>query len=160
METDNSEAPKTDAQQHELIKRRDAAQALLDKWQGESFRMGERDCVRMMAEHVRRMGHSVKLPPEGSYRTALGAVRKLRELGHASLADAIDSLGLERIAPASALTGDLIELRGETDDGDEAKSLTALTVAMGNGRVLGFHEVGCVVMQPLEYLNAWRVVPK
>jgi hypothetical protein len=147
------------ATDHELVIRRDAAQKLLDNWKDKKFRMGDRDCVRLTAEHLREMGYQVKIPPIYSYKTLLGATKKLKELGFETLAAAVDDLGLERIAPAFALVGDLIELAGENDKGEEA-TISALTVAMGNGRVLGFHEVGCVVMQPLEYKAAWRVVPK
>lgn len=146
-------------QTHELIRRRDAAQTLLDEWQKKSFKMGERDCVRLVAHHLRRMGYKVKLPAKNSYGTLLSATKKLKALGHENLAAAVDALGLERIAPAAAIVGDIIELAGEDDGGEEAP-ISALTVAMGNGRVLGFHDVGCVVMQPLTYRAAWRVVPK
>jgi hypothetical protein len=145
---------------HVLIQRQRHAQTTLDKWRDTSFKLGERDCVRMVADHLRRNGYRVKLPAKGSYSTALSATRKLRELGFETVAGAVGALGFEVITPASAITGDIIELPGEYDDGRESP-LSALCIALGNGRALGFYDgVGCVVLQPLEYKSAWRVVPQ
>jgi hypothetical protein len=147
-------------QDHELVVRQRHAQALLDKWKDKSFILGERDCVRLVADHLRRCGHSIKIPAKGSYRTAISALRKLKEAGHGSLSEALDTLGFERIAPAAAILGDIIELRGEDETGKESP-LGAMTVVMGNGRVLGFYDgVGCAVLQPNEYQAAWRVSPR
>jgi hypothetical protein len=145
---------------HELVVRQRATQTLLDNWKDKSFVLGERDCVRLVADHLRRCGYKIKAPAKGSYRTFFSAIRKLKEAGHDSLSDALDSLGLERVTPAATILGDIIELPGEDDTG-ERSALGAMTVALGNGRVLGFYDGhGCVVMQPLEYEAAWRVTPR
>lgn len=141
---------------HALIRRRDAAQATLDAWSTRPMRLGEADCVRMTAAHLRRLGHRVKLPPAGAYRTVNSAVKALRARGWETLAEALDAHGLERIAPAAAIVGDVLLMPA-------AHELGALVVCMGNGRVAGWHDDhagGAVVMQPLEMLAAWRAEPR
>lgn len=141
-----------------LVRRRDAAQDALDSWRPRKWRMGEHDCLRMFARHARKLGHRVKIPPARSYRTVRGALRKLEEWGQPTLPDFIDSLGFERIAPAAAIVGDLLQLPSEDP------RLPALTVALGNGRVVGWHEAiphgGADVLEPLEFVTAWRIDPE
>ncbi len=137
----------------EMMTRVAATQATVDRFKARPFRYGSNDCARMVAFHLKRLGLKVSLAKAGSYRSALGATRALKRLGHDSLAEAIDAMGLTRIAPAAAVVGDIVELPGEAPFG-------ALTVAVGNGRVLGFHEdlVGADILQPREYLAAWRAL--
>lgn len=145
---------------HELILRQKHAQHTLDNWKDKKFRLGEADCARLVADHLRRNGYKVKVPAKGSYRTALSALKALRTLGFDTLAEAVTAVGIEEIAPAATISGDIIELAGEDDDG-KPSPLGAMTISLGNGRVLGFYDgVGCQVLQPLEYKTAWRVVPK
>lgn len=142
---------------HALVRRVKAAQATRDEWWEAPWRMGHADCVRMAASHLRRMGHTVRLPPAGSYRSVRSATMKLNARGFASLADAMDKMGFPRIAPAAALVGDVIELPSEIGE------LGTLTVALGNGRVLGWHDdapKGACVLQPVDWIAAWRVEPK
>ena len=136
-----------------FIIRTRAAQATLDQWSTRPMRLGTSDCVRMTASHLRRLGHKVKLPASGSYRTIRSALKALDERGYASLADALDGMGLERIAPAAAIVGDVLALPAED-------KLGALVVALGNGRVVGYHAdaVGAAVLQPVDYIAAWRAV--
>lgn len=70
-----------------------------------------------------------------------------------TVADAIDAMGLQRIPPAAALPADLVLLPGDGPFGG------SLTMAVGNGRVFGYHEdvVGADILQPLEFVAAWRV---
>lgn len=136
----------------EMVRRVAAAQATLDQWKDKPFRLGTRDCARLVASHLRRMGHKVRLPPSGSYASVRSAAKALRGMGYANLSEAMDGLGLERIAPAAALPGDVIALPDETPVG-------ALAVVLSNRRVVGYHEdcVGAEVLQPVEYLAAWRL---
>jgi hypothetical protein len=138
----------------ELTRRVAAAQATLDRYRDKGFAYGSGDCVQMAAFHLRRMGHVVVLSKGGAYRSALGAVKALRRAGHASIAAALDAHGLERIAPAAAIVGDIVALPAA-----DGSPLEALTVALGNGRVIGWHvEVaGATVMQPVAFAAAWRV---
>ena len=136
-----------------MVRRRDAAQAALDRWSARPMRLGPSGCVRMVAAHLRKLGTKVRLPPSGSYRTVPGAMKALKAAGHASLAEALDAHGLERIAPAAAIVGDILMLPG-------VDRLGALTIALGNGRVVGWHEDvpgGATVLQPVDYVTAWRV---
>jgi hypothetical protein len=132
-----------------------AAQATLDRFKDAPLRLGRNDCARMVAFHLRKLGHRIKLPPSGSYASVRSARRELGKLGFDTLEQALDSFGFERIAPAEAVAGDVIMLPANTE-------LGSLTVAMGNGRTCGWHEdaVGAVVLQPLEYVAAWRITPK
>jgi hypothetical protein len=138
-----------------MVRRVRAAQATLDTWSTRPLKLGTSDCVRMVASHLRRLGYRVKLPPSGSYRTVPGALKALAAAGHASIADALDALGLARIPPAAAAAGDVLLLPA-TD------RLGSLAVAVGNGRVVAYHEdvVGAAVLQPVAFVAAWRVDPR
>ena len=136
----------------ELERRRRAAQATVDRFKGVPFEYGKNDCVRMAAFVLRQLGHRPKLAKAGSYKSAAGAVRALKRAGYATLAEALDAMNLPRIAPAAALPGDIILVPGEAPfDG-------ALHVAVGNGRTLAYHEdlIGADILQPTEYIAAWR----
>lgn len=140
----------------DLIRRRDAAQAALDRFQGRPLVWGRDDCIRLAAFALRKMKRRVSLAKAGEIRSAAGALRALRRTGFADLAAAVDAQGLMRIPPAAALPADLIGLPT-----DEEGFGYALTVCVGNGRVLGFQTGVCGVMQPRPegLLNAvaWRV---
>jgi hypothetical protein len=136
-----------------LLRRQQAAQAALDRFKGEPLVYGKNDCVRLAAFVLRKMGHRPQLAKAGSYSTALGAARALQRAGFEDLAAAVDALGLPRIAPAAAWVADMVLLPAEGPFGG------ALSVAVGNGRVLGYHEDvdGADILQPVQYLAAWRV---
>lgn len=135
-----------------MVRRVVAAQATLEQNRRKAFKLGTRDCVRMVAAHLRRFGRKVKLPPAGSYRSPTTALRRLQERGFATLAEAIDAQGLTRIPPAAAIVGDIVQI-------EAAHPLGALAVVLGNGRVVGYHEdlQGADVLQPLKIELAWRV---
>lgn len=137
-----------------LDRRVAAAQATLDRFKNVPLRLGRNDCARMVAYHLRKLGHRVKLPPSGSNASARSARREMAKLGYETLEQAMDAFRFERIAPTAAVAGDVIML--------PAAELGALTVALGNGRVCGYHEdaAGAVVMQPIDWVAAWRVEPK
>jgi len=133
-----------------------ATQTLLDDWRDRPIDWAKgHHCVRMVAEHLRRLGHKPPLAKAGQFKTPLGGRGALKRLGVASIGEALDKMGFERIPPAAALVGDVIEIPGEPPFG-------ALTVALGFGRVLGWHEdtEGAVVLQPIEYVTAWRINPR
>ena len=136
-----------------LLQRQQAAQAAVARFKGQPLIYGKNDCVRLAAFVLRKMGHRPQLAKAGSYSTALGAVRALERAGYEDLAAAVDALGLPRIAPAAAWVADLVLLPAEGPFGG------ALSVAVGNGRVLGYHEDvgGADILQPVQYLAAWRV---
>ena len=147
---------------HHLVTRAEAAQATLDAWRDRPWRLGTADCVRLAADHLRRLGYKVKLPPVGAYRTVKSAVAALEKAGFASIPAALDAMGLERIVPAAALAGDVIEMAQDEDGGADPR-LATLVIALGNGRVLGWHPDvrGATVLQPLSHmLTAWRAMPQ
>ncbi len=138
----------------EIERRVAAVKATMARFSGKAFAWGRVDCAKLVAFHLRQMGHheSLGLAKAGSYRSALSARRALERAGHASLGAALESVGMVPIPPAAALPGDIIELPGEA-------AFEALTICVGNGRVFGFHQdaVGPVVLQPVSPLTAWRV---
>lgn len=137
----------------EMIRRQQAAQAAVDRFKGQPWQLGKADCVRLAAFVLRKMGHRPQLGKAGTYTTGAGALRALKRAGFETLSEALDALGLERIPPAAARVADIIMIPGEQlFDG-------ALTIAVGNGRVLGFHEDSgaAEVLQPVEMLSAWRL---
>lgn len=139
-----------------MVRRVAAAQATLDRFKDRPFRWGREDCARMTAFHLRRLGHKVKLPPTDGYRTPKAALAALRARGFENLLAAVDAHGFERIPPAAATVGDIIACPGEGPFG------AALHVALGNGRTVGYHEdaVGAAVLQPIDYVAAWRIEPR
>ncbi len=137
----------------EMIRRQQTAQAAVDRFKGQPWELGKNDCVRLAAFVLRRMGHRPQLGKAGTYTTGTGALRALKRAGYDTLSSALDGLGLERVAPAAARVADIVMIPGEAPlDG-------ALTIAVGNGRVLGFHEdIGTAdILQPVEFLAAWRL---
>jgi hypothetical protein len=135
-----------------MVRRVAAAQATLDEFLGKPFQWGRSDCARMIAAHLRRLGYKVQVPSKGSYATPKSALKALRARGFESMADAIDAVGLERIAPAEAVAGDIV-------CGDSGDPFGALGVKLSNGRLLGYHEhiAGAAVLQELNLERAWRV---
>ena len=137
-----------------IVRRRDAAQATLDRFRDRPFRFGRYDCVRLAAFHLRQLGHRPQLARAGSYASALAARRALERAGHRSVAEAVDAL-LPRIAPATALVGDIVQMDAEDD-------LGGLAVLLGGGRAIGYHQdlVGAGVLQPVAIAIAWRADPR
>lgn len=134
----------------ELERRRRAVEKVKARFDGKSFLLGRRDCIRLAGAMLTALGHKVpKIPP---YKNELGALRRLKEQGASNVTELLDGLGLPRIAPAAALMGDLIFMPG---DGD--KAIGSVTVSLGNGAVLGFHDTqpGLVAMRPMTLSVAW-----
>ncbi|KTT70171.1 DUF6950 family protein [Sphingomonas sanguinis] len=138
---------------NEMLRRQRAAQATVDRFRGVPFAYGKNDCARLAAFALRQMGHKPGLAKAGSYSSALGAARALKRLGHDDLASALDALGLLRIPPIAALPSDLVMLPGVGAFGG------AIAMAVGNGRVLGYHEDlgGADILEPIEFVGAWRI---
>jgi hypothetical protein len=137
----------------EMLRRQQAAQAAVDRFKGKAWELGKSDCVRMAAFVLRKMGHRPQLGKAGSYKTGAGSLLALKRAGYNTLAEALDGMGLERVSPASARVADIVMIPGEAPlDG-------ALTIAVGNGRVLGYHQdlAGADILQPVEYIAAWRL---
>lgn len=135
---------------HPMIRRQLAAQSCVDRFFGRPYQPGKRDCVVLALHALSEMG--VEGFDVGRYGTERGAVRAMRRAGFKSLIEGVDSV-LPRIAPASALPGDIIALEAEAG----SPFGCALTVAVGNGRVFGFFEGVGGVVQPIKFVSAWRV---
>lgn len=135
----------------ELVARRSAAQATVDRFKGRVFSYGKDDCVRLAAFVLRKRGHRPQLGKAGSYSSLLGAKRALKRAGYETLAEALDAMGLPRIPPASVLPGDIVMVPADAFDG-------GFGVAVGNGRVIGWHEdlETADICHPLVFVAAWR----
>jgi hypothetical protein len=131
-----------------IIERVMATQKTVDAFKGATFADGTADCVQLVLAHARHMGKRIKIPRYGSRKSAAAA---MRELGFATLSDAMDH-HFRRIEKAQIMAGDIVEMPG-------GNGFSALTIAVGNGRVLGFHEdiPHCDVLQPLMISGAWRI---
>jgi hypothetical protein len=135
-----------------MVDRVALTQATVGRFNGKPFRFGSCDCVRLVAWHLRQFGYRPQLSKGGAYKTANGARAALRKAGFSSVSDALDALGLERIAPAAAWVGDIVQ--GEGDD-----AFGALGVMLGGDAMLGFHEhaAGAGVLRRVHVGTAWRV---
>jgi hypothetical protein len=148
-----------------MIARARVTQATLARFRDRPLAYGSADCVRLAAFHLRGMGHRVSLAKAGAYDSFRGALRAIRQAGHPDLMTAVRAQGLLEIPPAATLAGDLLALQGAGPDGEPVEGFPALMIAAGNGRAIGFLTapdgvVRCGVVQPLEYVTAWRVEPR
>lgn len=135
--------------------RRRATQATADRFREKPFTWGKNDCVRMVAFHLRKLGYRPKLAKAGSYSSALGAKRALARSGHENIGQALDALGLERIAPAMALLGDIVQMPGDS-------GFDALGISLGGQSLLGYHEdlPGAGSLKIIDVVAVWRVMPR
>jgi hypothetical protein len=136
-----------------LIKRQQAVKATMERFHGKSFVLGSVDCMKMVGFHLKRLGIKVPFAKGGPYKSALSAQAALRRAGHKTVMDVMDSLGLERIAPAAALIGDVVACPADNP-------LGALAIVVGNGNMLAFHESHeqPVIMTMGMVDTAWRVL--
>ncbi len=139
-----------------LIERAAAAESTIAKFLGQEFEWGRRDCLRMVAHHLRALKHTPPLRDAGPYSSHLGAHRALKRTGHATLTDWVDSWGLIRIPPAMALTGDVLALPSGAD------AMPSLAIQLSNRRVLAYvPELNVAaathLVEGVVPLAAWRV---
>lgn len=134
-----------------LEKRAKALNETQAKFGTKSFKWGGCDCAKILAFHLRKFGH--KVPKTGGYRSALGAKKRLNELGFETLPELVDSLGLEPIAPAFTVLGDVVSF--ESDD-----PIGGVGIVWGNGNMMCFHESfqTPVIMTMGRIDRAWRVL--
>tara|TARA_R110002073_G_scaffold120601_1_gene262637 strand:- start:14703 stop:15134 length:432 start_codon:yes stop_codon:yes gene_type:complete len=138
---------------HHMIRRQRAAQAAIDTFLGKPLRWGGADCVRLARFHLHKLGVSVPLLQGVRYRSEARAKVELAALGFETLLEAVDATGFTRIAPAMAWCGDIIALPTPPD----APFDIALNIAVGNGRLLGLHQGQFSILQPAQFVAAWRV---
>jgi hypothetical protein len=127
-----------------LIERMLATQKTVDSFKGRKFTNGTADCVQLVLAHARHMGRKIY----GSTKTAAGA---LRQLGFGNLSEAMDK-HFRRVDRHQVMISDIVEMPGDN-------GFSSLSVAVGNGRALGFHESipHCDVLQPVLISGAWRI---
>lgn len=136
----------------ELEKRAKAVKLTADKFGAKSFKWGGCDCAKLVAFHLRKFGY--KVPETGGYRSALGAKKRLSELGFETLPDLVDSLGLKPLPGwAFAKVGDIVSF--QCDD-----SIGGIGIVYGNGNMMCFHEsFQTPVIMTMEKIDkAWGVI--
>lgn len=141
---------------HERNRRARAAQACVDLYLNQPLAWGRRDCITLARTALHKQGVRVPRALKGVRWSSLGtAVRRLNELGFSDLDQVIDAVGLAEISPASAWPGDIVALPGT----DRQPFGCALTIAVGNGKLLGFGEGAdlCGILKPNQFHKAWRV---
>ncbi|MFC3079519.1 DUF6950 family protein [Phenylobacterium terrae] len=138
----------------EPIKRRNAAQAVFDKYFNTPFELGTHDCVHLAAYDLVQLGHDDPLISIGPYETVRGARKALKKAGWSSLEDYLDARGFQRIPPAAALPGDIVGFK-------ETRSVAglALGVALSGGKVMAYVNGGCCYGPPDDGMTAWRIPP-
>lgn len=137
-----------------MLKRARAVQACMDRFAFKPISPGVRDCGKLASHALHMMGRRAKLLNGTRAKSWGGALRYMNLKGFTSLVDMIDALGLERIAPAAALPGDLIAMPAE-----EEGFGCSLAVALDNGRILGLNPASGLIepMIPHQFVCAWRV---
>ena len=135
-----------------MVRRIGAAQACIDRFNGKPYHAANRHCGKLAAHALMKMGRSAKLLTASRHTTEAGAIRYLRQTGFADLVALMDAMGLERIAPAAALPGDIVGLPSGDAFG------CSLSVAVGEGLVLGLVEgADFQILIPHDFVAAWRV---
>lgn len=130
-----------------------AAAACWKRFYGKAYDPGKRDCVKLATHALIKMGHGSG-PVKGlRYSTEAQGYKLLRKAGFKTLPEALDAMGLPRIAPLMAMQGDLIGMAA----GDDNPFGVSLTVAMPDRLVMGFSEGICLTWRPLAYEMAWRL---
>lgn len=93
-----------------LLVRQQAVTACVNRFVGQPLIWGKTDCVKLCALALRKQGHPVPLLKGVRYSSEQTALRRFKEQKLSSLCDAVDALGLVKIAPAMAMPGDLIAM--------------------------------------------------
>ena len=91
----------------DLVRRQIAVAETLKQFRGRPMAWGKRwgNCAALLAYHLQAMGHPAEpVPP---LRNLLAARRDLDRRGCETIAGVVDAQGLERIAPAMMLLGDV-----------------------------------------------------
>lgn len=140
----------------EMLQRAAATQACVTLFAGKPMDWKtRRHCGRLAAQSMMRMGRNAKLLNDCRATTVRGVLTYLRRNKFADLAELMDAMGLERIAPAEARPGDIVALPSAPGDGFGC----SLTVALADGRVLAVNPSNDLFepMIPHVFVGAWRV---
>lgn len=135
----------------ELELRAAATSKTFEKFNQKPLVLGKTDCARMVAFHLRQLGHKFSLLKGGHYSTEVGARMALKKLGVSSLSEIMDQ-HFPRIPFAEARTGDVACVRGAGDMGE------TMQVVLRRQNVLGLKDGWFAELTVIEPLYAWRVV--
>lgn len=153
----------------DLIRRHVATEATLRRYRRRDFDWKTMTtCIGMAWWHLRKIGR--KPPKIPQYRSPLGALRVLKQLGCADCGELVGRVpGLERIAPAQMMMGDLCLVTSSPAVGEEglpgAEALAAIgTVAIcaGPQKIFGWRadQGSRLVVLDVAFVDikqAWRV---
>ena len=146
----------------EMARREQAVKATEAKYGGRAFDWkGKATCLHLTSFHLRRMGK--RPPPLPQVGSPLAARRELAKRGWANVAEMLDGIGLQRIAPAFLRLGDLVVIAGDTDeDGEPVMGLGAIFVSTGERHFIGWADelaplARIDVFNPDGLLGAWRI---
>lgn len=128
-----------------------ATSKTFDKFNGQALVLGKVDCARMVAFHLRSLGHKFSLLKGGHYSNEIGARLALKKLGVSSLSEIMD-MHFPRIGLADARTGDVSCVRGEGDMGE------SMQVVLHRQNVIGLKDGVFAELAVIEPLYAWRTV--
>lgn len=138
----------------EMARREQAVKATEAKYGGRAFDWkGKATCLHLTSFHLRRMGK--RPPPLPQVGSPLAARRELAKRGWANVAEMLDGIGLQRIAPAFLRLGDLVVLASE--DG-----LGSIFISTGERHFIGWADelaplARIDVFNPDGLLGAWRI---
>lgn len=108
-----------------------AARATKKKFFEQPFEWGTNDCLQMAAFCLKQLGHEEPTSKVRAYTDEKSALKALARAGHRSLVDAVNAYGLEPIAPAMAVMGDIVAYEAVGFGG------FGLGVAIGENKFLG-----------------------
>ena len=116
-----------------MERRKEAAEACILRFADKPYDAGTRDCTIMARHLLHKLGLKVPFAKGVRYSSERGGLKFLKRAGFDTLIEAVDSLGLPRIAPASALIGDLIALPTQSP-------LGSLAICIGPMQFLAYGE--------------------
>ncbi|KPF74569.1 hypothetical protein IP68_12475 [Blastomonas sp. AAP25] len=115
----------------ESEQRRLATTATAERFIGKPFDWtGQGTCIHLARFHASQMGHDLPIVPR--FRSALGAMKALRETGAESLPELLDGMFL-RIPVAFMRVGDMMATPGD-------QGFHAIYIKADKSKFLGWHE--------------------
>jgi hypothetical protein len=136
----------------DLITREETLKNTLDHFKTKFFDWGTSDCACLAFHPLIQRGYENPLRKLRHYSNAVQALRSLRKGGYPTLPDLVDSLGFDRIAPASAIACDILSFPSDED------AITSLALHAGGDRCLAWLPNGLLAYGPYhEATIAWRV---
>ena len=134
----------------ELQLRQRNTRLTIAKYGARPFAWGSCDCAKIAAFHARKF--KWKVPKTGTYQSAAGGLRYLKSLGVDTLPDLVD---LPEIAPAFAMTGDIVSVPSDHPIG-------AIGIYADNGNIMVFHQdhPGLVFAEASGVERVWSIMPR